>query len=399
VVAVTKIDRPNADVEHVLQQLAQHELIPESWGGDVQVVPVAATQGKGIDELLDAILVQAEVMELKARREGPAKGVVIEAWLDPGRGALASILVQQGTLHQGDWLLAGTETGRVRQLMNEQGQPIKEVGPSLPALVAGLSGVPDAGVSAMVVRDEATAREVAQAREARLREERLSERKTPDAQSAMERLLGNQQGNKVLRYLIKADSKGTAEALRHAVAAMGNAEVHVEVVSAGVGMVSSSDVELAHTTGATIIAFNTRPDAASRKQLQEQHVPMMTHKIIYEVLEDVEAQVKGQMAPVVREHVIGHAQVREIFESSKMGKVAGCLVTEGVVRRNSPIRVLRRHVVVFEGKLESLRRFKENVEEVRSGVECGIAVRDYEDVRPGDEIEVFERIVEQPGAA
>lgn len=399
VVAITKTDKHGADIDHVLQQLAQHELVPESWGGDVQVIPVAAPQGKGIDELLDAILLQAEVMELKARHDGPAKGVVVEAWLDQGRGALASILVQQGTLHRGDWLLAGTETGRVRLLMNELGQPIDAVGPSLPALVAGLSGVPDAGVSAMVVRDETTAREVAQAREARLREERLAERKAPDAQSALARLMGNPQGSKVLRYLIKADSKGTAEALRHAVAAMGNAEVSAEVVSAGVGMVSSSDVELAHTTGATIIAFNTRPDAASRKQLQDQDVPLMTHKIIYEVLEDVEAQVKGQMAPVIREHIIGHAQVREIFESSKMGKVAGCLVTEGVVRRNSPIRVLRRHVVVFEGKLESLRRFKDNVEEVRSGVECGIAVRDYEDVRAGDEIEVFERIVEQPGAA
>ncbi len=399
VVAITKTDKPNANIDHVLQQLAQHELVPDSWGGDVQVIPVAAPQGKGIDELLDAILLQAEVMELKARSDGPARGIVIEAWLDPGRGALASILIQQGTLHRGDWLLAGTETGRVRQLMNEVGQPVMAVGPSLPALVAGLSGVPDAGVTALVVRDEATAREVAQAREIRLREERLSERKTPDAQSALARLLGNQQDGKVLRYLIKADSKGTAEALRHAVAAMGNDEINVEVVGAAVGMVSSSDVELARTTGATIIAFNTRPDAASRKQLQDQQVPLITHKIIYEVLEDVEGQVKGQMAPVVREHIIGHAQVRDIFESSKMGKVAGCLVTEGVVRRNSPIRVLRRQVVVFEGKLESLRRFKENVEEVRSGVECGIAVRGYEDVRAGDEIEVFERIVEQPGAA
>lgn len=398
-VAITKTDKPNANIDHVLQQLAQHELVPESWGGDVQVVPVAAPQGKGIDELLDAILLQAEVMELKARSDGPARGIVIEAWLDPGRGALASILIQQGMLHRGDWLLAGTETGRVRQLMNEVGQPVMAVGPSLPALVAGLSGVPDAGVTAIVVQDEATAREVAQARETRLREERLSERKTPDAQSALARLLGNQQNGKVLRYLIKADSKGTAEALRHAVAAMGNDEINVEVVGAAVGMVSSSDVELARTTGATIIAFNTRPDAASRKQLQDQQVPLMTHKIIYEVLEDVEGQVKGQMAPVVREHIIGHAQVRDIFESSKMGKVAGCLVTEGVVRRNSPIRVLRHQVVVFEGKLESLRRFKENVEEVRSGVECGIAVRGYEDVRAGDEIEVFERIVEQPGAA
>ena len=398
VVAITKTDKPDADIDHVLQQLAQHELVPESWGGDVQVVPVAATQGKGIDELLDAILLQAEVMELKARYDGPAKGVVIEAWLDPGRGALASILIQQGVLHRGDWLLAGTETGRVRLLMNEAGQPVPAVGPSLPALVAGLSGVPDAGVTALVVRDEATAREVAQARESRLREERLSERKTPDAQSALARLLGNQHDGKVLRYLIKADSKGTAEALRHAVTAMGNDEVKVEVVGAAVGMVSGSDVELARTTGATIIAFNTRPDAASRKQLQDLQVPLITHKIIYEVLEDVERQVKGQMAPVVREHIIGHAQVREIFESAKMGKVAGCLVTDGVVRRNSPIRVLRRHVVVFEGKLESLRRFKENVEEVRAGVECGIAVRGYEDVRAGDEIEVFERIVEQPGA-
>jgi translation initiation factor IF-2 len=388
IVAVNKMDKPDADPERVKQGLLQHEVVPEEYGGDVQFVPVSAKTGMGIEDLLDAILVQAEVLELKAPVKGRARGTVIESSLDKGRGPVATVLVQSGLLKKGDIVLAGVQWGRVRAMFDEAGRQIAEAGPSIPAVVVGLQGTPNAGDDFLVVADERIAREAAAAREVRNRDVRLAKQSTRlddlFAQAA--------QGDvKTLNILIKADVQGSVEALREALSRLSTDEIKVNIVGSGVGGITESDATLAVASKAVVIGFNVRADAQARKVLQDGGVEVHYYSIIYEVIDHIRNALTGMLGTEVREQILGTAQVREVFRSSKFGQVAGCMVLEGIVKRNKPIRVLRDNVVIFEGELESLRRFKDPVEEVRTGLECGIAVKGY-DVKVGDQIECFERI-------
>jgi len=389
VVAVNKIDKPEADPERVRNELAQHEVIPEDWGGETMFVNVSAKTGQGVDELLEAILLQAEVMELKAVREAPAVGVVIESTLDKGRGPVATVLVQQGALHEGDVLLAGQEYGRVRAMFDETGRAVKEAGPSMPVQVLGLSGTPEAGDTAVVLEDERKAREIAEHRRRKRREQQAAEQAT-----SLKDIFDQMKQGEVhtLNVVLKADVQGSLEALRDALTRLSTDEVQVKLVGAGVGAITESDVNLALASGAVLIGFNVRADAAARRLAEARGVELRYYSVIYEVIDDIKQTLSGMLAPEIKERIIGLAEVREVFRSPKFGAVAGCLVKEGVVKRNNPIRVLRDNVVIFEGRLESLRRYKEDVNEVRAGMECGIAVKDYNDVRPGDLIEVYERV-------
>jgi translation initiation factor IF-2 len=390
VVAVNKIDKHGADPERVKSELAQQQVIPEDWGGDTQFVNVSAHTGEGIDALLEAVALQAEVLELSAVTHGPAKGVVIESSLEKGRGAVATVLVQQGTLTAGDAVLAGREYGRVRAMFNELGKPLKEAGPSTPVQVLGLSGTPMAGDDVVVLPDERKAREVALHRQGKFRDVKLAKQqaaKLEDVFSQMEEGAAS-----TVQLLIKADVQGSAEALRDAMTRLSSEEVKVKVIGSNVGGITESDVHLAATSNAIIIGFNVRADAAARSAVKETGVDVRYYSIIYEAIDDVKSAIVGLLSPEIREQIVGIAQVREVFSSPRFGQVAGCLVTEGTVRRNNPIRVLRDNVVIFEGSLESLRRFKDDVNEVKSGTECGIGVRNYTDIRPGDQIECFERI-------
>ncbi len=389
IVAINKIDKPEADPDRVTNELAQHEVIPESWGGDTIFVPVSAKTGQGIDELLEAILLQAELQELKAPREGPARGVVIEASLDKGRGPVATVLVQRGTLRRGDMLLAGTEYGRVRAMFNERGEQVQEAGPSIPVQVLGLSGVPNAGDDAMVVTDERKAREVAEARREKLRESKLASQQA----AKLEAFFAQKQEGEVvtLNVIVKADVQGSVEALREALQKISTEDAKVNVVAAGVGGIRESDVVLASASQAIIIGFNVRADAAARRAAEESGVEIRYYSVIYEAIDDVKAALSGMLSPELREEIVGLAEVKEVFRSSKFGAVAGCMVVDGVVKRGNPIRVLRDDVVIYEGELESLRHYKEDVQEVRAGSECGIAVKGYNDIKPGDQIEVYER--------
>ncbi len=389
VVAVNKIDKPEADPERVRNELAQHEIIPEDWGGETMFVNVSAKTGQGVDELLEAILLQAEVMELKAVREAPAVGVVIESTLDKGRGPMATVLVQQGTLHEGDVLLAGQEYGRVRALFDETGRAVKEASPSMPVQVLGLSGTPEAGDTAVVLEDERKAREIAEHRRRKRREQQAAEQAT-SLKDIFDQM--KQGAAHTLNVVLKADVQGSLEALRDALARLSTDEVQVKLVGTGVGAITESDVNLALASGAVLIGFNVRADAAARRLAEGRGLELRYYSVIYEVIDDIKQTLSGLLAPEVKERIIGLAEVREVFRSPKFGAVAGCLVKEGVVKRNNPIRVLRDNVVIFEGRLESLRRYKEDVNEVRAGLECGIAVKDYNDVRPGDLIEVYERV-------
>ena len=390
VVAVNKIDKPDVDPDRVRQELASREVIPEEWGGDVQFVNVSAKTGQGIDELLEAILLQAEVMELKAIAEGAARGVVLEASLDRGRGPVATVLVQQGELKRGDVVLSGKEWGRVRALIDETGKRVEKVGPSMPVVVLGLSGVPNAGDDMLVVPDERKAREVAQYRSGRSRDVRLAQQKA----ASMDDLFNQLQSEEIntVNLVIKADVQGSAEALRQSLTELSTPEVRVNVVSAGVGAINETDVNLALASNALLIGFNVRADVAARRLIQESGVDLHYYSVIYDAIEELKNAISGMLKPEVQERIIGLAEVREVFHSSKMGQIAGCLVTEGVVRRHNPIRVLRNNVVIFEGELESLRRFKDDVKEVHAGTECGIGVRNYNDVRVGDQIECYERV-------
>jgi translation initiation factor IF-2 len=389
VVAVNKIDKHGADPERVKSELSQHQVIPEDWGGDTQFVNVSAHTGEGIDMLLESVALQAEVLELTAVVSGPAKGVVIESSLEKGRGAVATVLVQQGTLKAGDALLAGREYGRVRAMFNEQGKPLKEAGPSTPVQVLGLSGTPMAGDDVVVLPDERKAREVALHRQGKYRDVKLAKQvsKLEDVFTQMEEGAAS-----AVQLLIKADVQGSAEALRDAMTRLSSDEVKVKVIASNVGGITESDVNLAAASGAIIIGFNVRADASARTAVKEMGVDVRYYSIIYEAIDDVKSAIVGLLSPEIREQIVGIAEVREVFTSPKFGQVAGCLVTEGTVRRNNPIRVLRDNVVIFEGALESLRRFKDDVSEVRSGTECGIGVRNYTDIRPRDQIECFERI-------
>lgn len=390
VVAVNKIDRENADPDRVRNELTQHEVIPEEWGGENQFVNVSAKTGEGIDALLDAILLQAEVLELKAPVDGPAAGVVIESSLEKGRGTVATVLVNRGTLKAGDMVLAGNAYGRVRAMFNEDGKPIESAGPSMPAVLIGLSGTPNAGDELLAVADERKAREVAEMRQTKEREVKLASQASAKLEDVFQRLQESQADS--VQLLIKADVQGSAEALKDALTKLSNDEVKVNVIASSVGGITESDVNLAAASQAFIIGFNVRADAGARSMVKDTGVDMRYYSIIYEAIDDVKAAINGMLAPEIREQIVGIAQVREVFRSPKFGAVAGCIVTEGYVRRNNPIRVLRDNVVIFEGELESLRRFKDDVNEVKSGVECGIGVKNYNDVKAGDQIECFERI-------
>ncbi|WP_297527882.1 translation initiation factor IF-2 [Thiohalobacter sp.] len=389
VVAVNKIDKPEADPDRVKNELAQREVIPEDWGGDTQFVHVSAKTGEGVDELLDAILLQSEVMELTAVKDCPATGVIIESSLDKGRGPVATVLVRNGVLHKGDIILSGREYGRVRAMFDENGKPIEEAGPAMPALVLGLSGTPNAGDEVVVVNDERKAREVALFRQGKYRDHRLARQK----QAKLEEMFSQMTEGEVaeLNLVVKADVQGSLEALRDALTKLSTDEVRVKVVAGGVGGITESDVNLALASKAIVIGFNVRADAAARRLAEEQGLDLRYYSVIYNVIDDVKQAISGMLSPEVREEIIGLAEVRDVFRSSKLGAIAGCMVVEGVVRRNAPIRVLRDNVVIFEGELESLRRHKDDVNEVRAGTECGIGVKDYNDVKAGDQIEVFER--------
>jgi translation initiation factor IF-2 len=392
VVAINKIDKPEADLDRIRNELSQHGLIPEEWGGETMLVPISAKTGEGIENLLDSILVQAEVLDLKAIINCPARGVVIESRLDKGRGAVASVLVQQGTLRKGDLVLVGFEYGRVRALYNESGQTIDLAGPSIPVEMLGLSGTPNAGDEFVVVADEKRAREVALFRQGKFREVKLARQNAAKLENILQRMGEEKVTDLVLNIVLKADVQGSAEALSQALAALSGTEVRVKIVSSGIGGINESDVNLALASDAIMIGFNVRANVEARKLIEAEHVDVHYHSIIYNVIDEVKRAISGFMAPEIQEKITGMAEVRDVFRSSKLGAIAGCMVLEGTIKRNNPIRVLRDNIVVFEGVLESLRRFKDDVSEVRAGTECGIGVKSYNDIQPGDHIEIFEKI-------
>ena len=389
VVAVNKIDKSDADPDRVRTELSKHEVISEDWGGQNMFVPVSARTGQGIDQLLDAILLQAEVLELGAPRTGLASGVVIESSVEKGRGAVATVLVKKGTLRLGDPIIAGSEYGRVRAMFDENGKAVTEAPPSMPVVVLGLSSAPNAGDDLLVVESERKAREVALYRQGKFRDVKLA-RQTPRGEDAFSQIGEDKAG--LVSVLIKADVQGSAEALRDALAKLSTEEVQVKVIASGLGGITESDVQLAAASKALVIGFNVRADAGARDAVKETGVEVRYYSIIYEAIDDVKQMMTGMLQPEIKEQIVGVAQVREVFRSSKFGVVAGCLVTEGLVKRNNPIRVLRDNVVIFEGALESLRRFKDDVGEVRAGTECGIGVKNYQDVRVNDQIECFARV-------
>ncbi len=388
VVAVNKIDKPEANLDRVEQELLQHDVISEKFGGDVQFVPVSAKKGTGVDDLLDAILLQSEVLELTAVKDGMASGVVIESYLDKGRGPVATILVQSGTLRKGDIVLCGFEYGRVRAMRDENGKEVDEAGPSIPVELLGLSGVPAAGDEATVVRDEKKAREVALYRQGKFREVKLARQQ----KAKLENMFSNMSEGDVaeLNVIVKADVQGSVEAIVQALNELSTNEVKVKVVGSGVGGITETDATLATASNAIIVGFNVRADATARRVIESENIDLRYYSIIYELLNEIKAAMSGMLEPEFKQEIIGLAEVRDVFRHPKFGAIAGCMVTEGVVKRNNPIRVLRDNVVIFEGELESLRRFKDDVSEVRNGMECGIGVKNYNDVKVGDQIEVFE---------
>jgi translation initiation factor IF-2 len=390
IVAINKMDKPEANPDRVMQELSSEEVVPEEWGGDTQFVKVSAHSGEGIEELLDSVLLQAEVLELKATKDGLAKGIIVESTLDKGRGPIATVLVQNGTLRKGDPLVCGTEFGRVRAMYDEGGKEVEEAGPSIPVQVLGLSGAPNAGDDAIATADEKAARELAEVRQEKQRDSRLAEQKA----AKLNELFSQMGEGEVMtvNLVVKADVQGSVEALKDSLENISTDEVKVRVVASGVGGINESDANLAATSNAIVIGFNVRADAAARRILEERGLELRYYSIIYEVIDDVKKAASGLLSPEVREEIIGLAEVRDVFRSSKIGAIAGSMVLEGVVKRNNPIRVLRDNVVVFEGELESLRRYKDDVAEVKAGTECGIGVKSYNDVQVGDQIEVFERV-------
>ena len=388
VVAVNKMDLPGADPDRVTKELAAKNVAPEDWGGDTQFVQVSAITGDGIDDLLEAILLQAELLELKAVPDAPARGVVIESRLDRGRGPVSTVLIQNGTLNQGDIIIAGEFHGRVRAMLDDQGAQTRDAGPSQPAEVLGLSGTPAAGDSFSVVTDERSARDLAEFRRDKSQEQRQAMQQAAKLDNLF---AGLGEGEKrVLKLVVKADVRGSLEAIVQSMADLGNEEVSVTVLGSGVGAITESDVNMAVTYGAGVFGFNVRADNAAKAVVEREGLDLRYYSVIYEMIDDVKQVLSGMLAPETREEILGIAEVREVFRSPRFGQVAGCMVTEGAVYRNRPIRVLRDNVVIYEGELESLRRFKDDVQEVRNGTECGIGVRNYNDVRSGDLIEVFE---------
>lgn len=390
IVAVNKIDKEEADPDRVKNELAAKDVIPEDWGGDVQFVNVSAHSGQGIDELLDAVLLQSEMLELKAPATGPAKGVVIESKLDKGRGSVATILVQAGELKKGDIVLAGQEFGRARALIDENGQPIDVAGPSIPVEILGLGGTPNAGDDFMVVPNEKKAREVANFRQGKYREIKLARQQA----SKLENLFENMGKGEVseLNIVLKTDVRGSLEALTGALQDLSTDEVAVRIISSGVGGISETDANLALASNAIIFGFNVRADASAKEIIDREEVDLRYYSVIYDIVDDVKQALTGLLAPEFREEIVGVAEVRDVFRSPKFGAIAGCMVIEGTIFRNERIRVLRDNVVIYEGELESLRRFKDDVNEVRNGFECGIGVKNYNDVKAGDKIEVYKDV-------
>ncbi|WP_455922506.1 translation initiation factor IF-2 [Pseudomonas putida] len=390
VVAVNKIDKPGADLDRIRSELSVHGVTSEEWGGDTPFVPVSAKMGTGVDELLEAVLLQAEVLELKATPSAPGRGVVVESRLDKGRGPVATVLVQDGTLRQGDMVLVGSNYGRVRAMLDENGKPIKEAGPAIPVEILGLDGTPDAGDEMSVVADEKKAREVALFRQGKFREVKLARAHAGKLENIFENM--GQEEKKTLNIVLKSDVRGSLEALQGALNGLGNDEVQVRVVGGGVGGITESDANLALASNAVLFGFNVRADAGARKIVEQEGLDMRYYNVIYDIIEDVKKALTGMLGSDVRENILGIAEVRDVFRSPKFGAIAGCMVVEGTVYRNRPIRVLREDIVIFEGELESLRRFKDDASEVRAGMECGIGVKSYNDVKVGDKIEVFEKV-------
>ncbi|NIF34437.1 translation initiation factor IF-2 [Enterobacter sp. Cy-643] len=390
VVAVNKIDKPEADPDRVKNELSQYGIMPEEWGGESQFIHVSAKAGTGIDELLDAILLQAEVLELKAVRKGMASGVVIESFLDKGRGPVATVLVREGTLNKGDIVLCGFEYGRVRAMRDEMGREVTEAGPSIPVEILGLSGVPAAGDEVTVVRDEKKAREVALYRQGKFREVKLARQQ----KSKLENMFANMTEGEVseVNIVLKADVQGSVEAISDSLLKLSTDEVKVKIIGSGVGGITETDATLAAASNAILVGFNVRADASARRVIEAESLDLRYYSVIYNLIDEVKAAMSGMLSPELKQQIIGLAEVRDVFKSPKFGAIAGCMVTEGVVKRHNPIRVLRDNVVIYEGELESLRRFKDDASEVRNGMECGIGVKNYNDVRVGDMIEVFEII-------
>ena len=390
IVAVNKMDKPDADPERVKSELSQHGVIAEEWGGENLFAYVSAKSGEGIDDLLDKVLIQAEVLELTAPSTGMGRGVVIESRLDRGRGSVATVLVQSGVVKKGDIMLAGMEYGRIRAMLDENGNELKEAGASTPVEILGLSGTPNAGDEVVIVENERKAREIANFRQGKFKEIKIARQQ----KAKLENLFSNTGDGEVhtVNLMIKADVQGSVEALSDSLLKLATDEVKVNIIASGIGGITESDVQLAIASEAIIIAFNVRADANAKKLAENEGVDLRYYSIIYEAIDQVKAAMQGMLSPEVREDIIGLAEVREVFRSSKFGTVAGCIVEDGTLKRNNPIRVLRNNVVIYEGALESLRRFKDDVSEVRAGTECGLGVKNYNDVRIGDQIECYERV-------
>jgi len=388
IIAVNKMDKEGADPDRVKNELAAKDVIPEDWGGDTQFVNVSAITGEGVDALLDAVLLQAELLELDAPHDVPAQGVVIESRLDKGRGSIASILIQSGTLRQGDTVVAGLHYGRVRAMLDENGKPIKEAGPSIPVEILGLDGTPDAGDQFAAVENEKRAREIVVNRQERTREAKMQRQQAAKLDNMFESMTAGEK--KTLNVVVKTDVRGSLEAIQSSLVELGNDEVQVNIVSGGVGGIAESDVTLAMTSEAVMFGFNVRADTSARRLIEKEGVDLRYYNVIYDLIDDVKSALSGMLAPELREEIVGIAEVRDVFRSPKFGLIAGCMVVEGTVYRSKPIRVLRDNVVIYEGELESLRRFKDDANEVRNGVECGIGVKNYNDVKEGDSIEVYE---------
>ncbi len=388
IVAINKMDKPEADPERVQNELSSFEVIPEEWGGDTMFVNISAKAGTGIDNLLESILLQAEVMELKSVSEGPAKGVVIESRLDKGRGPVATILVQAGKLTKGDILLAGQEYGRVRAMIGDDGKPTDAAGPSMPVEILGLSGAPHAGDDVIVVPNERKAREIALFRQGKFREVKLARQRAANLENIFERM--NEGEVSTLAIVLKADVQGSLEAISDALNKLSTSEVKLNIIASGVGGITESDVNLAIASNAIIIGFNVRADQSAKKLVDIEGVDLRYFSVIYDLIDAVKSALSGLLSPEYQEKIVGLAEVREVFRSSKFGLIAGCMVIDGVVKRHLPVRILRDNVVIFQDQIESLRRFKEDAKEVQHGMECGIGVKGYTDIRPGDQIEVYE---------
>ncbi|MFT4769070.1 MAG: translation initiation factor IF-2 [Glaciecola sp.] len=388
IVAVNKMDKEGADPDRVKNELSAKEVVPEEWGGETQFIPVSALTGDGVDALLDAILLQAELLELQAPRNVPAQGIVIESRLDKGRGPVTTLLIQSGTLRQGDICLAGLNYGRVRAMLDENGKPIDEAGPSIPVEILGLDGTPDAGDQFAVLESEKRARDLADSRQEKMRDAKLQRQQAAKLDNMFESMTAGEK--KTLNVVVKTDVRGSLEALQSALLELGNDEVQVNIVSGGVGGIAETDINLAMTSEAVVFGFNVRADASARRLVEAEGVDLRYYNVIYDLIDDVKQALSGMLPPEMREEIVGIAEVRDVFRSPKFGQIAGCMVTEGTVYRSKPIRVLRDNVVIYQGELESLRRFKDDASEVRNGVECGIGVKNYTDVKAGDQIEVFE---------